>query len=47
MFGFLLMAATHGLLDLGSDNNAFVAIETFGFLVPLAALKIVGSLDGG
>ena len=26
MFGFLLMAAMHGLLDFGSDKNAFVAI---------------------
>ena len=39
MCGALLMAAMHGLLDFGTDKNAFVAIGTFGFLVPLAALK--------
>ena len=46
MFGFLLMVAMHGLLDFGSNNNAFVAIGTFGFSVPSATLKIVGSFDG-
>ena len=36
MFVFLLMAAAmHGLLDFGSDKNAFHAIGTFGFSVPL------------
>ena len=30
MFGILLMAAMHDLLDFGSDKNAFVAIGTFG-----------------
>ena len=39
MFGFLLMVAMHGLLDFGTDKNAFVATGTFGFSVPLAALK--------
>ena len=39
MFDFLLMVAMHGLLDFGTDKNAFVATGTFGFLVPLAALK--------
>ena len=39
MFVFLLMVAMHGLLDFGTDKNAFVATGTFGFLVPLAALK--------
>ena len=39
IFGFLLMVAMHGLLDFGTDKNAFVATGTFGFLVPLAALK--------
>ena len=42
MFGSLLMVAMHGLFSFGSDKNAFVAIETFGFSVPLD-----GSLDGG
>ena len=31
MFGFLLMAAMHCLLDFGSDKNAFIAIGSFGF----------------
>ena len=44
MFGFLLMVAMHNLLDFGSDKNA---IGTFGFSVLLAALNIVGLLDGG
>ena len=39
MFGSLLMAAMHGLLNFGSDNNAFVTIGTFGFSVTLAILK--------
>ena len=39
MFGFLPMVAMHGLLDFGTDKNAFVATGTFGFSVPLAALK--------
>ena len=39
MFGFLLMVAMHGLLDFGTDKNAFVVTGTFGFSVPLAALK--------
>ena len=39
MFGFLLMVAMHGLFDFGTDKNAFVATGTFGFSVPLAALK--------
>ena len=43
---FLLMVAMHGLLDFGTDKNAFVATGTFGFLVPLAALKNCGSFDG-
>ena len=34
------MVAMHGLLDFGRDKNAFVATGTFGFSVPLAALKI-------
>ena len=38
MFGFSLMVAMHGLLDFGTDKNAFVATGTFGFSVPLAAL---------
>ena len=47
MFGFLLMVAIHGLLDFGTDKNVFVATGTFGFSVPLAALKkTVGSFDG-
>ena len=46
MFGFLLMVAMHGLLDFGTDKNVFVATGTFGFSVPLAALKNVGSFDG-
>ena len=40
MFGFLLMVAMHGLLDFGTDKNAFVATGTFGFSVSLAVLKI-------
>ena len=39
IFGFLLMVARHGLLDFGTDKNAFVVTGTFGFSVPLAALK--------
>ena len=39
MFGFLLMVAMHSLFDFGSDKNAFVAIGTFGFSVPLPPLK--------
>ena len=39
MLGFLLMVDMHGLLDFGTDKNAFVATGTFGFSVPLAALK--------
>ena len=35
----------HGLLSFESDKNAFVAIGTFGFSVPLAVLK--NRLDGG
>ena len=47
MFGFLPMVAMHGLLDFGTDKNAFVATGTFGFSVPLADLKkTVGSFDG-
>ena len=47
MFDFLLMVVMHGLLDFGTDKNAFVATGTFGFLVPLAALKkTVDSFDG-
>ena len=41
------MAAMHGLLEFGTDKNAFVAIGTFGLSVPLAVLKkISGSFDG-
>ena len=29
----------YGLLDFETDKNAFVATGTFGFSVPLAALK--------
>ena len=47
MLGYLLMVAMPGLLSFGSDNNAFVAIEAFGFSVSLTVLKIDGSLDGG
>ena len=44
---FLPMVAMHGLLDFGTDKNAFVATGTFGFSVPLATLKkTVGSFDG-
>ena len=43
MFGSLLMAAMHGLLDYGSAKNA---IETFGFSVPLAALKKIVDFGG-
>ena len=39
MFGFLLMVAMHGLLDFGTDKNAFAVTKAFGFSVPLAALK--------
>ena len=35
MFGSLLMVAMHGLLNFGSDKNAFIAI---GFSVSLAVL---------
>ena len=44
MFGYLLMMAMHRLLSFGSDKNA---IGTFGVSVPLATLKMDGSLDGG
>ena len=47
MFGFLLMVAMHGLLDFGTDKNAFVATGTFGFSAPLAALKIIGAWSSG
>ena len=46
MFGFLLMVAMHGLLDFGTDKNAFVATGTFGLSIPLFGLKIIGSFDG-
>ena len=39
MFGCLLMVAMYGLLDFGTDKNAFVAAGTFGVSVHLAALK--------
>ena len=38
MFGSLLMVAMQGLLNVGSDKNAFVAIGAFGFSVPLTVL---------
>ena len=47
MFGFLLMVAMHGLLDFGTDKNAFVATWDIWVFSSFSCSKnIVGSFDG-